>query len=318
MDHKAYQPTFTSVWKEALVNEFHSFLVFFFPDILRDIAPRRGVERFDEKLLEIAGEPERADLEADTVFKVGLPDGEHVWLAIHFEVEGRPNADFLRQMYLINGGLFDRSGQMAASLLIVGDDNPDRPPYEFGYESLGTKLEFRPRTLKLADHRVDLATLEGKLNPVAVVACAYHKAMETANDERARRRARLELVKALHAREMRSGPICQLYRLIDGMLRLPESQAERAWQELCDYEREIGRQFITDPEGPGHKAGWPEVRKDYLRQIETVLLYKFQDPWLALVPAIRQIQDVARLRKIITVLDARGSLETVRRLASEH
>lgn len=133
-----------------------------------------------------------------------------------------------------------------------------------------------------------------------------------------RGRAKLELVKELHAREMRSGPICQLYRLIDGMLRLPESQAERAWQELCDFEREIGRQFITDPEDPGRKAGWAEVRKDYLRQIETVLLYKCQDPWLALVPAIRQIHDVARLRKIITVLDAKDSLETVRQLVSEH
>lgn len=316
MDHTACQPTFTSVWKETLVNEFPPFLDFFFPDIWRDIAWRRGYERFDEKLLEIAGQPERADLEADSVFKVGLPDGEHVWLAIHFEVEGQPKTDFVRQMYLINGGLFDGSHQRVASLLVVGDDNPDRPPYEFSYESLGTKLEFRPRALKLADHRVDLATLEGKLNPVAVVACAYHKAIETANDDRARRRAKLDLVKALHAREMRSGQICQLYRLIDGMLVLPESQAERAWQELCDFEREIGRQFITDPDGPGRKAGWPEARKDYLRQIETVLLYKFQDPWLALVPAARQIQDVARLRKIITVLDAKGDLETVRRLVS--
>lgn len=316
MDHQSQQPTFTSVWKETFVNEFHAFLGFFFPDILRDIAPSRGVEKFDQMLLEIAGEPERADLEADCVYQVGLPDGEHVWLAIHFEVEGRPKADFLREMYRINGGLFDRSHQRVASLLIVGDDNPDRPPYEFGYESLGTKLEFKPRTLKLADHRVDLATLEGKLNPVAVVACAYHEAIETANDDRARRRAKLELVKALHAREMRSGQICQLYRLIDGMLGLPEAQAERAWQELCDFEREIGRQFITDPERGGCKAGWAEVRHDYLRQIETVLIYKFQDPWLALVPAIRQIQDVARLRKIITVLYARGDLETVRRLVS--
>lgn len=130
-----------------------------------------------------------------------------MWLSIHFEVEGTPKANLVRQMFIINGGLFDRHHQTVASLLIIGDDNPERPPYQFGYELLGTKLEFKPRILKLADYRVDLATLEGKLNPVAVVAYAYWKAIETANDERSRRRAKVELVKALHAREMRSGQI---------------------------------------------------------------------------------------------------------------
>lgn len=314
MDRKSYHPAFTSVWKETLVNYFQPFMAFFFADILRDIAPTRGFERLDEKLLEIAVEPERADLEADSVIRVWCADGEEVWLSIHFEVEGPPKADFARQMFITNSALFDRYDRTVASLLIVGDDNPDRPPYRFGYELLGTRVEFHPRVLKLADYHVDLSSLEGKLNPVAVVACAYRKAIETANDERARRRAKLELIKALHAREMRSGQICQLYRLIDGMMDLPESQAERAWQELCDFEREIGKQYITDAEDVGHKAGWAEVRKDYLRQIETVLLYKFHDPGLALVPTIRQIQDVALLRKIIVALDAGHGLETLRQL----
>jgi hypothetical protein len=312
MDRKSYHPTFTSVWKETLVNYFHPFMAFFFPDILRDTAPMRGFERLDEKLLGIAAEPERADLEADSLIRVWCLDGEERWLLIHFEVEGPPKVDFARQMFVTNAGLFDQYGRTVASLLIMAADNPDRPPLGFGYELLGTKVEFKPRVLKLADCYVDLSTLEGKLNPVAVVACAYRKAVETANDDRARRRAKVALVKALHAREMRSGQICQLYRLIDGMLVLPESQAERAWQELCDFEREIGRQYITDPEDVGHKAGWAEVLNDYRRQIESVLLYKFGDPGLALLPKIRQIQDVVLLRKMIVALDAGGGLEALR------
>lgn len=288
-------------------------MAFFFPDIMRAIAPRRGSERLDEKLLEIAADPELTDLEADSLIRVWRPDGEEVWLSIHFEVEGPPKADFIRQMFIRNGGLFERYDRTVASLLIVGDENPDRPPYQFGYELLGTKLEFKPRVLKLADYHVDLS-LEGRLHPVAVVAYVYRKAIETANDDRARRRAKVGLVKALHAREMRSGEFCQLYRLIDGMMGLPESQAERAWQELCDFEREIGRHYITDPENVGHKAGWAEVRNDYRRQIETVLLYKFHDSGMALVRTIRQIQDVAVLRKIIVALDAGGGLETLCRL----
>lgn len=149
MDRTSYHPTFTSVWKETLVNYIQPFMAFFVPDILRDIAPTRGFERLDETLLEIAVEP------------------------------------------------------------------------------------------------------------------------------------------------------------------------ERAWQELCDFEREIGRPNITDPEGVGHKAGWAEVRSDYLRQIETVLLYKYHDPGLALVPTVRQIQDVALLRKILVALDAGHGLEMLRRLSSE-
>lgn len=317
MNRESHHPTFTSVWKETLVNYFQPFMAFFFPDILRDIAPTRGFERLDEKLLEIAVEPERADLESNSVIRVWRPDGEEVWLSIHFQVDGPPKADFARQMFIINGGLFDRFDRTVASLFIVGDDNPDRPPYRFGYELLGTKVEFNPRILNLADYHADLSTLEGKLNPVAVVACAYGKAIETEKDGRARRRAKVGLVKTLHAREMPSGQIRHLYHLIDGMLGLPESQAERAWQELCDFEREIGRQYITDPEDAGPRAGWAEVRNDYRRQIEAVLLYKFRDPGLALVPTIRQIQDVALLRKMIVALDAGDGLETVRRLASE-
>lgn len=315
MDRISCHPTFTSVWKETLVNYFQPFMALFFPDILRDFAPRRGFERLDEKLLEIAVEPELADLEADSVIRVWGLDGEEVWLTIHFEVDGTAKADFIRQMFIINSGLFDRHHRTVASLLIVGDDNPERPPYQFGYELLGTKLEFKPRTLKLVDHRVDLATLEGKLNPVAVVAYAYRKAIETANDERARRRAKVELVKALHAREMRSGQICQLYRLIDGMLGLPESQAERAWQELCDFESEIGRPYITTPEDVGHKAGWAAACNDYRRQIETVLLYKFYDTGHAFMPKIRQLQDMVLLRKMIVALDAGGGLDALSRLA---
>ncbi|HET6880610.1 MAG TPA: hypothetical protein VFI31_10670 [Pirellulales bacterium] len=54
MDRKSCHPTFTSVWKETLVNYFQPFMAFLFPDILRDTAPTRGFERLDEKLLDIA------------------------------------------------------------------------------------------------------------------------------------------------------------------------------------------------------------------------------------------------------------------------
>lgn len=80
MPRNSRDPTFASVWKEALVAFLHPFMGFFFPDVQRDIAPARGYERLDGELQEIVAEsgPERRA--ADKLVRVWRTNGEQVWL----------------------------------------------------------------------------------------------------------------------------------------------------------------------------------------------------------------------------------------------
>ncbi|HVA47096.1 MAG TPA: hypothetical protein VNH11_12075 [Pirellulales bacterium] len=299
MPRSSRYPTFASVWKEALVAYLHPFMGFFFPDVQRDIAPARGYERLDGELQEITAESGPARRVADTLVRVWRTNGDEVWLLIHFEVDGPQETDFTSQMFADAGRLFGRYRQKVAGFAVLGDERPFWRPDRFAYEPWGTKFEAQLRTAHLVDYPAELSALAADLNPLAVVVCAYRQALRTVDDDEARRRAKLRLVKGLHAREMWEGEIRQLYCLIDGMMGLPQPQADLAWQELCDFERENGRQYISDAEGVFRVAGWAEVRDNYLRQVEAVLRFKFREPGLALVPEVRRIEDVDLLRKVL-------------------
>jgi hypothetical protein len=310
-------PTFASVWEEALVAYFYPFMGFFFPDVLADIAPARGYERLDGELQEILAESGPARRAADTLVRVWRTNGEEVWLLIHFEVDGPQETDFTSQMFADAGRLFGRYRQKVACFAVLGDERPCWRPNRFAYEPCGTKFEAQLRTAHLVEYSDELSSLGADPNPLAVVVCAYRQALKTVDNDEERRRAKVRLVKGLHARGMYEEEIRQLYCLIDGMMGLPRPQADIAWQELCDVERENGRQYISDAEGVFRVAGWAEVRDNYLRQIEAVLRFKFREPGLALVPEVRRIEDVELLRKIRATVKQGVGLEALRRLWAE-
>src|SRR5262249_29846936 len=106
---------YDSPWKEMLAQCFQLFLAFFFPEAHRGIDWSHGYELLDKELQQIVREAERGKRLADLLVKVWRKDGEEVWVLIHVEVQGQPEADFPERMYVYNYRAFDRYARQVVS-----------------------------------------------------------------------------------------------------------------------------------------------------------------------------------------------------------
>lgn len=323
-------PDFDSAWKEALEALFEPFMAFFFPEAHGDIDWSRRFEMLDKELEQITPESEQGRRVVDKLVKVWRTNGQDEWVLVHIEVQSQPETDFARRMYVYNYRLFDRYNRKVASFAILGDDRTGWRPQRFGYELWGTKAGIEFATAKLLDYAFDEGGLEANTNPFAVLVLAHLKAQEHGCDDEARRTAEVRLVKGLYERGFSTERIRQLYRLIDGMMSLPKPLAALAWQEIQDFAKEKEMPFLTGADivgreeglaeglakglAQGRAEGRAEARETILEGIEAVLDAKVGPPGLALLPEIRQIDDLQLLREVLQAAKRAESPEVIRRL----
>ena len=314
---------FDSAWKEALDTLFDPFMAFFFPDAHREIDWTQPYDMLEQELQKIRPESEQGRRVADKLVKVRRNNGQVEWVLVHIEFQSQPEVDFAKRMYVYNYRLFDRYNQKVASFAILGDDRPEWRPERFGYELWGTKVGIRFPTVKLLDYGRDEAALESNANPIAVVVLAHLKTLQNVHDDEARRVAQVRLVKGLYERGYSAEQVRQLYRLMERLMTLPKPLAELAWNEIHEFEKEKGMTFITTPErvamekglADGLAEGLEKGREEgLLAGIEMALELRFAAPGLALMPEIRQIQDVDLLRRVLASIKHADTPEAVRQV----
>lgn len=170
----------------------------------------------------------------------------------------------------------------------------------------------------MLDYATNEVALEPNPNPFAVVVLAHLKTLELAHDDEARRVAEVRLVKGLYERGFTADQIRQLYRMIDAMMDLPKPLARLAWKEIYDFAKEKNMPFVTGAELVGHEKGLAEglaqAREDLLAGIEATLELKLGTAGLALLPEIRQLQDLDLLRKILKAAKQADSPEALRQV----
>ena len=283
----------------------------------------------DKELQQITPESEQGRRVVDKLIKVWRTDGQDEWVLVHVEVQSQAETEFAQRMYVYNYRLFDRYNRRVASFAILGDDRPAWRPCRFGYELWGTKAGIEFAIAKLLDYAADESTLESNRNPFAAVVLAHLKTLEFAQDDEARRAAEVRLVKGLYERGFSAGQIRRLYRAIDGMMKLPPPLSELVWKEIRDFEKERSVSFITGAQrvereegvaeglAQGLQQGRNEAREDLLAGIATVLEVKFAASGLALLPEIRQFDDLDLLRKILLAVKQADRPEALRRLWAE-
>jgi hypothetical protein len=152
---------FDSPWKEAIEEFFEPFLGLLFPDVCAAIDWNRPYEWLDKELTQLMREAEQGKRYVDKLAQVWLKDGSERWILIHIEVQTQPDESLAERMYVYNYRVFDRYNRRVVSLAILGDDQPDWRPYRFGYELLGCVVEFRFRTAKLLDLRIEPRSWSG-------------------------------------------------------------------------------------------------------------------------------------------------------------
>lgn len=250
-------------------------------------------------------------------------------MLVHVEFQSQQEKEFAKRMYVYNYRLFDKYNQQVASFAILGDNRPAWRPDRFGYELWGTKVGIEFAAVKLLDYVADHAALESHANPFAVLVSAHLKILETAQDDEARRESLVRLVKGLYARGFSGEQVRQLYRLMDGMMSLPQPLAELAWKEIYEFEKETDMPLISTAERVGLEKGMAEGlvkgreegrevgrEEGLLEGIEALLELRFAAPGLALMPEIRQIEDTELLRKILQSAKTAAGPETLRQIWS--
>ncbi|HJT31270.1 MAG TPA: hypothetical protein VJ783_04420 [Pirellulales bacterium] len=273
----------------------------------------------DKELQQITPESEQGRRVADKLVKVWRTSGHDKWVLVHVEVQSQQESDFAERMFVYNYRLFDRYNRRVASFAILGDNRSGWRPNRFGYALWGTKVGIEFTTAKLLDYAGNESALESNPSVFAPVVLAHLKTLETAHDDEARRVSLVRQVKSLYARGLTAEQIRQLYRVIDAMMSLPKPLANLAWEEIHRFEEEKGMPLISTAERVGFEKGREEgraigARQSLLAGIEVALELKLAASGLALLPEIRQVEDVELLRKILDAIKQTDTPEALRRL----
>lgn len=307
MTNKTPQTQYDSPWKQMLQLYFEDFMQFFFPQAHAQIDWSRGFEFLDQELQQVVRDAELGKRLIDKLVKIYRLGGEESWLLIHIEVQSQEESDFPKRMFVYNYRIFDRYDRSVASLAVLGDDNINWRPNQFGYELFGCTVDFQFPIIKLLDYQQRLSELEASRNPFATVVMAHLAAVQTRSNRQQRKQQKLVLVKRLYEQGLGRDDIINLFRFIDWMMTLPDQFELEFWQEYRDFEESKRMQYVTSVERSG-------IRLGLLEGIELGLELKFGASSLEVMDEVSQIYDVEQLRKIKEGIKTATSIDELRRI----
>ena len=109
--------------------------------------------------------------------------------------------------------------------------------------------------VKLSDYGKKWDSLKADNNPFATVVMAHLLTQKTAGDHDRRKNEKLTLIKELYRKGFSKQDIINLFRFIDWIMALPETQEQLFWQEFTDMEEEKKMRYMTTGERIGFKRG---------------------------------------------------------------
>jgi hypothetical protein len=134
--------SFDSPWKDIVETYLPEFFAFFFPDAYTAIDWERGFDFLDQELRQVVRDAELGQRFVDKLVKVYLKDGEETWILIHLEIPSQYESQFAERIYVYNYRIFDKYRRRVASFIVLGDENTNWRPSEFGYEIFGCQVNF--------------------------------------------------------------------------------------------------------------------------------------------------------------------------------
>ncbi|MBN4004210.1 cytosolic protein [Nostoc sp. LPT] len=307
MANKTPLTEYDSPWKQILQLYFQDFMLFFFPQAHSEIDWSRGFDFLDQELQQVVRDAELGKRLIDKLVKIYRIGGEESWLLIHVEVQSQEESDFPKRMFVYNYRIFDRYNRSVASCAVLGDDNINWRPNQFGYELFGCTVDFHFPVIKLLDYQQRLPELEESHNPFATVVMAHLAAMQTRGDRLQRKQQKLALARRLYEQGFEREAILNLLGFIDWMLTLPLDLEREFKREVEQLEAQQSMQYMTSFERIARM-------ESLLEGIAVGLKLKFGTEGLSLLPEISRIEDVEQLRAVLTGLETASNLEQLRSL----
>ncbi len=277
---------YDSPWKEALAQFLPDALALFFPAIHAQIDWDRGYILHDKELQQVTHDADLGRRLADLLVQVWRRDGAEVWVLIHIEVQGQPEADFARRMFVYHYSIYDRYARPILSLAVLADEQGDWRPDRFVQELWGCTVEMRYPVVKLLDYRARVGDLATNANPFAVVVRAHLAAQETrgADGVERRQQAKIGLIRGLYERGYDRAQVLGLFRLVDWLLMLPEAREQIVWREIERIEEERRMPYITSVERIGRAEGLAEGRAEGVLDGQRAMLRRFVQLRFGAVP----------------------------------
>jgi hypothetical protein len=302
---------FDSPWKEALEVYFEQFMAFFFPEAYGEIDWTRGFEFLDKELRQIARGAALGERRVDKLVRVWREGGEEAWVLIHVEVQSQEETGFEERMYVYNYRSFDRYHRRVGSLAVLGDEQADWRPNEFGYELFGCRVGLTFPAVKLLDYGERWSELEASDNPFATIVMAHLKAREAREDPNEGLKWKLFLTRRLHERGYNNQEVLKLHHFIDWLIHLPDQLEEAYWETVREYEEVKQVPYITSVERIGIKKGIQQGVQQGLQQglqqgtvltaredvLEAVRL-RFKRTPRGIGLRIRQLDDPSKLKQL--------------------
>ena len=300
-----------SPWKEALERYLPSFLALYFPAVHAAIDWTRSYEWLNTELRQVVPDADHGTRLADVLVKVWRHDGEESRLLIHIEVQGWPETDFSRRMFVYHYRIFDRYNRQIVSLVVLADDRPSWRPDRFAYDLWGCGLDFHFPAVKLLDFLGQEAVLEASDNPFALITRAHLATLQTRRDPASRHAGKIRLVRELYERGMSREDVLQLFRIIDWMMDLPEVLGQLFDQEVERIEQERTMPYVTSTERRAQQKGRIELLIQTLER-------RFQAPLPeALAARIQETRDAMLLGQWLDLAYATASLEEFQQRSQE-
>ncbi len=240
-------------WKAAIEQYFEAFVEFFFPEAYQAIAWERGYTFLDKEFQQIVRDAEVGTRFVDKLVKVWLIGGEEAWLLLHIELQSQRDGDFAKRMFTYHYRIFDRYGREVVSLAVLGDEQPNWRPQEYGYGRWGCEIRLRFPVIKLLDYTWE--SLEASDNPFAVVVMAHRKTQNTTQAASERLKWKLRLIKGLYRRGYDRQDIINIFLVLDSMMRLPEPLEVTFRDEIRQFEEENQMPYISSLERIGRQEG---------------------------------------------------------------
>jgi hypothetical protein len=165
-----------------------------------------------------------------------------------------------------NYRIFTQYGQPVASLVVLADDRPNWRPCAFHNRLLGTVMGISFATAKLLDYAAHEDVLMASHNPFAYVTLAHLRTQQSLHDLDQRYQVKQQLTRLLYQHHWSKKRIIALFKVINGMMTLPELQQKHYWRAVLQMEEERNMKWITPLEQMFIDDGWAKGLEKGLEQ----------------------------------------------------
>jgi hypothetical protein len=259
------------LWKETIEKLFPQFIEFFHKEIYNDLDLDKGYVFLDKEFQSISSNSDRGKGYVDKLVKVYLKNGEDRWILIHIEVQGYRDEGFAKRMFRYFYRIYDKYDRKILTIAILTDSSKNYHPSGFIYNFYDTHLNYSYRTYKVIEQSEE--ELSKNENPFALAILAALHSIKAKNNEEMKLKFKLKLVRMLLKRGYGEKEIIEMFRFIDGVIKLNDIMKEKLFKEELLKIEEVKRvPYITSIERLAKEEG---EEKGIRNTLEKLLVRKF-------------------------------------------